>query len=127
MKIVLDTNRYSDFWRGDSDVVRKIEESEQVYFPFIALGELRSGFLKGTRRAENERTLEQFLAKPRVEVLLPDERTAGFYGALYHQLRVQGTPIPTNDVWIAALAVQHDLALYARDKHFDHLPQLMRI
>ena len=62
-----------------------------------------------------------------VEVFFADEQTTHHYANLYRQLRQQGTPIPTNDIWIAALVVQHDLALHARDKHFDFLPQLVRV
>ena len=126
MKLAIDTNRYSDFWNGQSEVIRTIEEAEQVFIPFPVLGELRSGFLNGTRAAENERVLRAFLGKRDIHVLLPDETTTVHYGSIHHQLRRQGTPIPINDVWIAALVLQHGLTLYARDKHFDHLPQLMR-
>lgn len=126
MRIALDTNRYSDFWNGEAEVVRTIEGAESVYVPFVVLGELRSGFLNGSRSAENERVLRRFLNKPDTHILLPDEATTLHYASIYHQLRVRGTPIPINDVWIAALVLQHGLALYARDKHFDHLPQLAR-
>ena len=95
--------------------------------PFITLAELRAGFLCGARGRQNERTLVSFLNAPRVAVLYPDEQTTHHYAALFRQLRQQGTPIPTNDLWIAALVVQHDLLLYARDRHFDHLPQISRV
>jgi tRNA(fMet)-specific endonuclease VapC len=76
---------------------------------------------------ENERTLRRFLLKPGVGVLFADDQTTHHYAAVFGQLRKQGTPIPTNDVWLAALVLQHNLALHARDKHFDHLPQLVRV
>jgi tRNA(fMet)-specific endonuclease VapC len=60
-------------------------------------------------------------------VVFADEQTTHHYATLYRQLRRQGTPMPTNDLWIAAPALQHDLVLYARDEHFDHLPQLLRV
>ena len=72
-------------------------------------------------------TLERFLASPRVGVLYADEATTRSYAGLFAQLRRQGTPIPTNDLWIAALAVQHGLALHSRDAHFDSIPQLLRV
>ncbi|MGH7464645.1 MAG: hypothetical protein ACREK1_05675, partial [Longimicrobiales bacterium] len=65
--------------------------------------------------------------KEGVSVMFADEQTTRQYASVYRQLRTQGTPIPTNDMWIAALVLQHDLALYARDQHFDHLPQLVRM
>lgn len=68
-----------------------------------------------------------FLNSPRVEILFADEQTTHHYARLFYQLRKQGTPIPTNDIWIAALVVQHDLVLCARDHHFEHLPQLPRV
>ena len=95
--------------------------------PFIVLAELRAGFQIGTRAKQNERVLIRFLNSPRVRLLLPDEQTTHHYAALFAQLRKQATPIPTNDIWIAALVLQYDLVLLARDSHFDHLPQLARL
>lgn len=98
-----------------------------IYMPFVVLGELRAGFAVGSRGRDNEAVLRRFLALPGVAVLYADEATTRNYGALYCQLRAQGTPIPTNDLWIAALARQHELVLYTRDEHFDHLPQIGRL
>jgi tRNA(fMet)-specific endonuclease VapC len=67
-----------------------------------------------------------FLSKPEVYSLFADDQTTQQYASVYRQLRRQGTPIPTNDIWIAALVLQHGLTLHARDRHFDHLPQLLR-
>src|SRR5207249_3398340 len=72
MKLALDTNRYTDFWNAVPEVVRRIEDVEEIYLPFIVLGELRCGFLWGRRRAENERALQAFLRKPPVRILWPD-------------------------------------------------------
>jgi tRNA(fMet)-specific endonuclease VapC len=127
MRIVLDTNRYSDFARGDAAAVRTISMADEVYLPFAVLGELRAGFIRGTRNRANETGLTSFLSKPDVFALFPDDATTHHYAAISQQMRRQGTPIPINDMWIAALALRHAFALYARDKHFDHLPQLMRI
>jgi len=125
VRLALDTNRYRDVFNGEPETLQVLEEAELVVLPFIVVGELRAGFAGGQRRAENELTLRRFLLKPGVEVFFADEQTTHHYANLYRQLRQQGTPIPTNDIWIAALAVQHDLVLHARDKHFDHLPQLV--
>jgi tRNA(fMet)-specific endonuclease VapC len=95
--------------------------------PFIVLAELRGGFALGNQQADNERTLQRFLLKDGVKTLFADDQTTHHYGALYRQLRNQGTPIPTNDIWIAALVVQHGLVLHSRDRDFDRLPQLVRI
>jgi tRNA(fMet)-specific endonuclease VapC len=74
----------------------------------------------------NEANLTRFLSGPRVGVLFADDETTHHYARLFRQLRVQATPVPTNDLWTAALAVQHGLHLFARDRHFDHLPQIPR-
>jgi predicted nucleic acid-binding protein len=121
MKIALDTNRYSDLARGDPAVVALVMAAEAVYLPVIVLGELRAGFRRGTREAANEAALAAFLARPFVHVLAVDEATSVVYAGLEAELRGKGTPIPTNDVWIAALALQHGVRLYTRDPHFDHL------
>ena len=95
--------------------VTLLEEAEAVVVPFVVLG------------AENERTLRRFLLKDAVHVLFADDQTTHHYAAIYLQLRKQGTPIPTNDIWLAALVLQHNLVLHARDQHFDHLPQVIRV
>jgi predicted nucleic acid-binding protein len=110
-----------------SDVVARLESAGAIFLPFAVAAELRGGFVRGRRAMENERILQDFLARPRVMFLLPDQATTHHYARLYQQLRQQGTPIPQNDLWIAALVMQHELTLYTRDSHFDHLPQIPRI
>ena len=127
MRLALDTNRYTDLCRGDASVVKTIELAEEVWLPFIVLGELRAGFAVGSQGPRNEAVLRRFFLKPGVGVLYADEQTTHHYAAIYRQLRKQGTPIPTNDMWIAALVLQHSLVLFARNIRFDVLPQLTRI
>ena len=127
MRIALDTNRYVDFCKGVPEVVDRLRRVEWIGVPLVVLAELRAGFLSGSRTAANERNLIAFLDSPRVEVLYPDDATTHHYARLYRQLRDQGTPIPTNDLWIAALVLEYDLQLFARDSHFDRLPQLARV
>ena len=127
MRLALDTNRYSDLFRGHGGVVALVEHAEAVFLPFAVLAELRAGFVNGTRGAENERILRRFLMKPGVGVLFADDQTTHHYAAIFSQLKRQGTPIPTNDLWIAAMVLQHDLVLCDRDRHFDYLPQLTRV
>lgn len=127
MRVSLDTNRYRDLCEGDAQVVETVERAESVYLPFVVLAELRAGFAVGTRRADNERVLQRFLSKPGVDVHFSSDATTRVYAELYRQLRTQGTPIPTNDLWIAALVVEHSTLLYSRDRHFSHLPQLGRV
>jgi tRNA(fMet)-specific endonuclease VapC len=120
----VDSNRYQDFCEGAPQAVHVIRRASEIMIPFIVLGELRAGFACGTRSYKNEQTLTRFLNSPRVKQLFADEDTTHQYARLFRQLRKQGTPVPTNDLWIAALALQHDLLLFTRDTHFDHLPQL---
>jgi tRNA(fMet)-specific endonuclease VapC len=127
MKLLLDTNRYRDFCAADPLTQEILQQAEQVFIPFIVLAELKAGFLSGQLARQNESALTRFLNRPRVRVLFPDLETTNHYAQIYAQLRHQGTPIPTNDLWIAALAIQHGLLLFSRDHHFSHLPQIARI
>jgi len=127
MKLALDTNRYTDLCRGDASVAEAVELADEVWLPFIVVGELRAGFAAGSQGPHNEAVLRRFLLKPGVGILYADEQTTHHYANVYRQLRKQGTPIPTNDMWVAALVLQHSLLLSASDAHFDALPQLARV
>ncbi|VGO20122.1 type II toxin-antitoxin system VapC family toxin [Pontiella sulfatireligans] len=124
MRLLIDTNRYRDLCDAKPDAMDMIQNADGIHIPFIVLAELRSGFLCGTMARKNEQYLTLFLNSPRVTPLFADENTTHHFAKLFAQLRLQGTPIPTNDIWIAALAVQHDLILYSRDQHFVNLPQV---
>lgn len=124
MRIAVDTNRYRDFCAGLNEAVEQLARADKIFMPFVTLAELRAGFLCGASARKNESVLVRFLGRPRVAVLYPDDDTVHHYARILAQLRSQGTPIPTNDVWIAALVLQHDLLLYSRDRHFEHLPQV---
>lgn len=124
MRLALDTNRYRDLCDGESGVVDLLEAADSIHVPFVVVAELRAGFAVGSRGRQNERTLRRFLNKPGVGILFAADGTLLAYASLYRQLRAQGTPIATNDLWIAALVVEHDLLLCTRDEHFRHLPQL---
>ena len=127
LDIAIDTNRYRDFVDGETEAVAVFRTAARICVPFIVVAELRAGFAVGTRGMENERVFEQFLHRERVEVILPIVETTRHYANLYRQLRTAGTPIPTNDLWIAAIVVQHELCLYSRDSHFEALPQIPRV
>lgn len=127
MRLALDTNRYVDLCKGRQETSDLLAVVDAVFLPFVVVGELRAGFALGRRPAENERVLRQFLMKEGVQVVYADDQTTHHYARAFRQLRSQGTPIPTKDLWIAALVLQHDLVLHDRDKHFDHLPQLVRV
>ncbi len=122
----MDTQAYSDFCRGSERIKESVQLADRVILLLIVLAELRAGFQAGSHGRENERVLGRFLASRRVEVISPDLETTHHYARLFLQLRTQGTPIPTNDLWIAALVQQHNLVLESDDNHFDCLPQLSR-
>jgi tRNA(fMet)-specific endonuclease VapC len=124
VKLALDTNRYVDLMRGDREVRALVEGARTVLVPFVALAELRAGFAVGEKGRANERFLQRFLAKPGVEVVWATDATTHHYAALFRQLRQQGTPVPTNDLWIAALVTEHGARLCTGDAHFGHLAQL---
>lgn len=126
MRVLVDTNRYRDLCDGDPSAMEVVQQAAKLYLPFVVIAELRSGFLCGTQSRRNEKYLTMFLNSERVEALYPDENTTHHYARIFAQLRLQGTPMPFNDIWIAALAVQHDLIVYSRDSHFDCLPQIAR-
>jgi predicted nucleic acid-binding protein len=125
--ILIDTNRYRDFVDGNRATVVVFRSAHRITVPFVVVAELRAGFAVGTRGVDNERVFEQFLGRERVAVIFPTMETTRHYANLFRQLRTAGTPIPTNDIWIAALAIQHGLTLYSRDTHFDSLPQIPRM
>jgi tRNA(fMet)-specific endonuclease VapC len=127
LRLLIDTNRYADCARGEQEAVDRLQRAPRIFVPLVAVDELRAGFLCGSRPLGNEANLTRFLSAPRVEVLYANDETTHHYARLFRQLRAQGTPIPTNDLWTAALAVQHGLHLFARDRHFDHLPQIPRV
>jgi len=118
VKLLIDTNRLSDALAQVDDVVDRLEVA------VIVLGEIRSGFLRGKRSAENETRLSWFLAQDGVSTLAVDASVSHRYASLHQLLRAAGRPIPTNDLWIASLAIEHGLVLYTRDAHFADLPGL---
>jgi tRNA(fMet)-specific endonuclease VapC len=93
--------------------------------PVIVLGELHSGFRAGTRRIKNEESLRRFLGKGSVRILNVTEETALRYAEIDVYLRKKGRPIPRNDVWIAALAIEHGMQILTLDEHFEQIPLLL--
>ena len=98
-----------------------------IFVPATTIGELEAAFLRGTRARENQLLLDAFLEEPVVREVPIDRKIARRYGALFAKLRSKGTPIPINDVWIAALALQHHATLFTRDSDFERIPQLPRV
>jgi tRNA(fMet)-specific endonuclease VapC len=117
--ILIDTNAYVAFKQGDADAISILQQSPMISLNTIVLGELLSGFAMGLRGDLNRRELTRFLDSPRVHVWTLDWDTAGHYATVFSALKKAATPIPTNDMWIAASAIQHNLLLYTLDRHFD--------
>lgn len=126
MRVALDTNRITDLFRGDLELAEQLGTAEEVWIPLFALGEIKAGFQGGTPQRRNESLLNRLLAKPTVGVLLPSRETAEIYARIFVQLRRAGAPVPDSNLWIAALALEHDLVLITRDRHFERIPQVVR-
>ena len=122
--ILLDTNAYSAFMLGASEVVEILAQADTLYVNSVVLGELLGGFAVGSREAKNRSELAHFLASPRVAVLPLTAITADSYALIHASLRRKGQPIPSNDLWIAASALEHGAALLTRDAHFAHIEGL---
>lgn len=111
--------------RGHSEVVAALQEADEVCFNPVILGELLAGFMRGKRRKKNESELKMFLQSPRVKILDVNAETAERYAAILNSLWKAGTPIPTNDIWIAATAMQHGLHLLTTDAHYQKVSQII--
>jgi tRNA(fMet)-specific endonuclease VapC len=116
----LDTSAYSNFRRGNEEVAALLDRAEAVGVPTIALGELRTGFLLGRRREHNEAELATFIDHP-AEV---DAEVSRLYAEIVVDLRKAGTPVPTNDVWIAAIAARNGAAVLTCDEHFERIARV---
>jgi tRNA(fMet)-specific endonuclease VapC len=126
VRVALDTNRLTDLFQGDAELAERLGECDEVWLPLVVLAEIKAGFYGGSQQHRNELLLQSFLATPTVGVLVPARETAEHYARLFVQLKRAGTPIPDNDLWIAALVLEHDLQLITRDQHFDRVPQVLR-
>jgi tRNA(fMet)-specific endonuclease VapC len=122
--ILVDTNAYTAFMLGNAAVVEVLAHAERICVNSIVLGELLGGFAAGVRESKNRAELARFLASPRVEVLPVTAQTADSYALVYAGLRRKDQPIPTNDLWIAASALEHGAALLTRDAHFSQIDGL---
>jgi predicted nucleic acid-binding protein len=116
--VLVDTNAYGAFRRGRPEAIEVFHEAPRISFSTVVLGELLAGFAAGMRAQENRRDLAEFLLLPKVAVLSVDRDTAECYSEVFANLRGRATPIPTNDIWVAATAIQHGLALFTYDRHF---------
>lgn len=123
--VLIDTNAYSAFKRGDREAVAIFRRAETIGLSAVVMGELLSGFAAGAREADNRRELNAFLESPRVTILPINEGTADFYARVYLALKRKGRPIPVNDLWIAATALQQGFAVFTYDQHFQEVDGLI--
>ncbi len=124
-RIAIDTNIYTSFKVNDQSVVETFRDCDLIGVDITVIAELFSGFSLGDKEKKNRQELEEFLNSPRVEVLLHDLETADYYALIVKRLKAKGRPIPTNDIWIAANAMKHGLALYSFDNHFEEIEGLL--
>jgi predicted nucleic acid-binding protein len=120
-RFCLDTSAYSHFKRGHAVVVEALDSAEWVGMPAVTIGELWAGFLQGTRVADNGAELEEFLENPVVELLPVDDQVGRIYAEIVVELKRKGTPLPTNDIWIAATAARAGATVLTYDPHFNQI------
>lgn len=125
MKILLDTNAFSAFGRGHPGTVEIVRRARSVLLSTVMLGEVLAGFRHGSRHDENMEKLRRFLSEPRVSLLPVTWTTADRYSRIWATLRRKGTPIPTNDVWVGAHALETGAELISFDPHFEHVDGLV--
>lgn len=123
-RLLIDTNIYSYALKGEGEVIEVLRKADEIGFSVISIGELLSGFKKGGWEKKNREELEEFLDSPRVVVYSVNEDTAEFYAEVLNNLRKTGEPVPTNDIWIAAVAFQNGLILFTKDAHFQKIAGL---
>jgi tRNA(fMet)-specific endonuclease VapC len=122
--ILIDTNAFARFLAGDEKVFGSLARAGRVHFSVFVLGELFAGFRSGSKEKRNRQILERFLAKPGVEVLAATRETAEYFGLIKSALKKAGQPIPLNDIWIAAQALETGSVLVTYDTHFALVPGL---
>lgn len=127
MKFVLDTSAYSAFNRGDHRLKKLIRAENEIAIPLIVVGELRAGFALGNQSDVNEGLLRRFLDSPNVITLTLSDKTTMLFADIFLKLRQAGTPIGTNDMWIAAMALEHGQAILTLDKDFAHIRNLKTV
>ena len=123
-KILLDTNAFVNYLKGEKRVLEWLAKADCVYMSVFVLGELYTGFKAGSRERKNRQILERFLMKATVSVLEASQETAEVFALVKNTLRKQGSPLPINDVWIAAHALETGSVLLTYDRHFTFIPGL---
>jgi len=123
-RLLLDTSAVSALFRGYEAIADSTRGADRIAVSPVTLGELETGFRGGSRRDKNRALLQRFLESPRVRTVVIDAETADRYAQICDSLRRAGTPIPSNDIWIAASAMQFGLRLVSTDAHFERVQQI---
>jgi predicted nucleic acid-binding protein len=124
-RIIIDTNFYVAFKRNDAEAVNLLQRADYIGVNTVILGELLAGFRCGNKERDNRAELDRFLDSARVNLLVVDDETSEFYAQVFSELRQKGRPVPSNDLWLAASALQHGLALATFDDHFTHISSIL--
>ncbi|HET6402455.1 MAG TPA: type II toxin-antitoxin system VapC family toxin [Candidatus Kapabacteria bacterium] len=122
---LIDTNAYTALYNGKREIVQVFESVDRMVFPFIVIAELLAGFRLGTKEEHNRTLFRNRLTARQTSILYPDSETPEHYASIFAELRRAGTPIPTNDIWIAAIARQHQLPVCSLDGHFKYVKGLI--
>ena len=126
MRIALDTDKLTGLFQGNAATATFLSTCDGFLISFVVLAEMEAGSYAGTRLTQNEMLLANFMSRETVDILYVGRETTEHYAPLFVQLKRAGTQVPDNDLWIAALAAEHDLILVTRDRNFDKVPQLRR-
>ena len=126
-RVLIDTNIYIEFLRGNMDFINIFNSADMIVFSVVSVGELLAGFRAAKDEQKYLKELDEFLYSPRLLLYDIDAETSEFYANIYNELKAAGNPIPTNDIWIAALALQHGIKLLTMDNHFKKVPGLFLI
>jgi tRNA(fMet)-specific endonuclease VapC len=122
--ILIDTNAYVAFKRGEQAILEVVQLAEVIVVSPIMLGELLAGFEGGNKAKQNHGELEQFLESSRIRIYPITSDTSHFFSMIFSNLKRKGRPIPTNDIWIAAQALEHGCVVCTYDKHFQAIEGL---
>jgi len=126
-RVLIDTNIYIEFLRGDENINNILSSADFIAFSVISIGEILAGFNISGDEKKYLNELDEFLYSPRLIIYDIDSETSEFYAKIYNELRIAGNPIPTNDMWIAALSLQHGIKLLTNDRHFTKVAGLFLV
>jgi len=126
-RVLIDTNIYIEFLRGDENINNILSSADFIAFSVISIGEMLAGFKIWSDEKKYLNELDEFLYSPRLIIYDIDSETSEFYAKIHNELRIAGNPIPTNDMWIAALALQHGIKLLTNDRHFTKVAGLFLV